>query len=245
MKSSFNIIKKERVSSTNDFAKKLARTENISDFTVVFAYEQLIGKGQKHNSWHSEAGKNLTFSIITYPGFIKAQDQFYLSKIISLGIVEYLNKQKKGFKIKWPNDIYYQDKKICGILIENTISGSQIKNSVIGIGLNMNQSVFPDYLPDAVSLSMITDEFYILEEELQTLLSFLFKKYKSLEKLSFKEIDKMYHKDLYRINQMSDYKDSNGKFKGKINGTLPEGKLIIQTENNEIRMYNFKEVEFL
>ena len=245
MKIEFNIIYKQSIASTNDEANKLLQTGNIEDFTIISANEQLTGRGQRENQWHSEAGKNLTFSIITFPSFLKVSDQFYLSKVISLGIIDYLNTKEQKFKIKWPNDIYYNDKKICGILIENSISGSTIKNSVIGIGLNINQRNFPDYLPDAVSLSTITEEFYIIEEELQNLLSYLHKSYKSLEKLSFSEIDNLYHNKLYKLNQMSDFKDSYGIFKGKITGTLAEGKLIIQTEANQMRSYNFKEVEFL
>ena len=245
MKTAFNIIKKERVSSTNDLAKKLLQTESISDFTVISANEQLIGKGQRKNSWHSEAGKNLTFSIITFPAFLKFTDQFYLSKVISLGIIEYLKTKGKHFKIKWPNDIYCKDKKICGILIENSISGLKIKNSVIGIGLNINQTVFPKDLPTATSLSLNTEKGYQLNAELNDLLKYIYKFYYGLKKLNFPETDKLYHNDLYKINEISKYKDSNGIFRGKIIGTTPEGKLIIQTPENQINTYNFKELEFI
>ncbi|MCD4792728.1 MAG: biotin--[acetyl-CoA-carboxylase] ligase [Bacteroidales bacterium] len=245
MKTAFNIIFKERVSSTNDDAKKLLQTENVPDFTVISANEQLIGKGQRKNSWHSEAGKNLTFSIITFPVFLKIPDQFYLSKVISLGILEYLKTKGKYFKIKWPNDIYCKDKKICGLLIENSIAGSTIKNSVIGIGLNINQTVFPKDLPKATSLSIINDTEYLLSEELNNMLSRINKFYNDLKNLNFSKTDKLYHNNLYKINELSEFKDSRGRFLGKITGTEPEGKLIIQTVNNEIRTYNFKEVEFI
>jgi len=245
MTQKFNILKFESLSSTNDKAKEIINTNKFSEFTVILTYEQTKGKGQRENSWNSEADKNLTISILTKPIFLKITSQFYLSKAISLGIIDYLNSKKNNFKIKWPNDIYYNDKKICGILIENSISGSTIKNSIIGIGLNINQKYFPDYLPNAISLSNILHKKYNLEEELNLLLSSIYNKYQLLKKQEFTEIDKLYHKYLYKINKLANYKDVKSSFKGKIIGTLPEGKLIIETSKNEIRTYNFKEVEFL
>lgn len=244
MKTKYNIISKKTVSSTNEYAKKVLQNENPSDFTIISANEQLIGKGQRTNSWHSQAGKNLTFSLIMFPDFLKVTEQFYLSKMISLGILEYLKTKGENFKIKWPNDIYCDDKKICGILIENSIAGSTIKNSVIGIGLNINQTLFPKNLPNAISLSLITHNAYQLEDELDILTGFLYEYYNDLKKLNFSKTDKLYHKDLYKINKSAEFKDSSGTFTGKITGTTPEGKLIIKTINNDIKTYSFKEVEF-
>jgi len=245
MQTSFNIIREEIVKSTNDSAKELLQKNEIGEFSIIVANKQVAGKGQRKNIWHSDAGENLTFSIITFPGFLKATEQFYLSKAVSLGIIDYLNSENDVFKIKWPNDIYYNDKKICGILIENSIAGSVIKNSIIGIGLNINQKIFPEYLPDAVSLSIIREKNYNLEKELLSLLNSIFIKYKLLKNRKFTEIDNLYHKNLYRINKISNFKDATGIFKGKITGTLPEGKLVIETSENEIRTYNFKEVGFI
>lgn len=245
MQAKFNILKYETVSSTNNEAKKLLKSEDIPEFTVIVVDEQTKGRGQRKNSWHSEAGKNLIISIITKPTFLKITSQFYLSKAISLGIIDYLNSKKEGFKIKWPNDIYYNDKKICGILIENSIAGSTIKNSIIGIGLNINQQKFPDYLPNATSLANITNNEYNLEEELNLLLASIYNKYELLKKNNFTEIDNLYYKYLYRINELANYKDAFGIFKGKIIGILPEGKLIIENSENKIRTYDFKEVEFI
>ncbi len=245
MKTIFNILKYKTLSSTNDKAKELLQKNEAANFTVVVADVQSKGRGQRKNTWHSRAGKNLTFSIIAKPIFLPATKQFYLSKVISLGIIDYLNSRKKGFKIKWPNDIYYKDMKICGILIENSLLGSNIKNSIIGIGLNINQKKFPDYLPDAISLFNIKNKEFNLETELQILLRLIYNKYELLQKQKYTEIDSLYHKYLYLINTNSNFKDIKGKFKGKIKETLPEGKLVIETLNNEIRTYNFKEVEFV
>ena len=245
MDSNFNIIHKTTVSSTNDDAKKKLQTEITPNFTVISATEQLIGKGLRKNSWHSQSGKNLTISIITYPKFLKVTEQFYLSKMISLGILEYLKTKGKYFKIKWPNDIYINDKKVCGILIESSIAGSTIKNSVIGIGLNINQTDFPKNLPSATSLALITGKVYQLDTELNILLTNIYEFYNDLKKLNFSRIDNLYHTNLYKINKLNQFKDSTGTFFGTITGTTSDGKLIINTANNQIKTYNFKEIEFI
>ena len=240
----FNIIHIPKTDSSNNEAKRILQKKNLSDFSVIYVNEQTSGKGQRNNKWISEAGKNLTFSIIGFPK-IKPENQFYLSKVISSGINNYLNSKIQGFKIKWPNDIYYQNKKICGILIENSLSGQKIKNSVTGIGININQTNFPDKIPNALSLKNITGIDYNIENELHLLLNFIFEKYKLLSPDNFNQIDKEYMQNLYKINITAKFKDKYGIFEGKIIGTTPEGKLIIKTTGGDIRYYNFKEVEFL
>jgi len=241
----FNILKYDIISSTNDEAKNILQQKNVPDFTVITTEEQTKGRGQRRNTWDSNKSENLLFSIICFPNKINAVNQFYLSKVISLGIIEYLNTKAKDFKIKWPNDIYYKDKKICGILIENTVSGSFIKNSIIGIGLNINQKQFPDFLPDAISLSIITKETYHLQKELNLLLRHILKNYNNLKSENFDTVDKEFHRNLYKINEITEFKDVKGKFKGSIIGTVPDGRLIIQTPTEELRYYDFKEVEFI
>ncbi len=245
VKNIFNILNYDKISSTNDEAKILLQKIKLPEFTIISAKEQTIGRGQRENIWFSESDRNLLISIITYTKRLKAHEQFYLSKVISLGIIEYLETKKNGFTIKWPNDIYFENKKICGILIENTLSGTKIKNSVIGIGLNINQKKFPDFLPDAISLTDITKKTYDLKKELHILLNYIFENYQNLEFENFDTIDKKYHNCMYKMNKISEFKDTNGIFKGKITGTLPEGKLIIQTSEGILQYYNFKEVEFL
>jgi len=241
----FNILKYDIISSTNDEAKNILQQKNIPDFTVITAEEQTKGRGQRNNSWHSNKSENLLLSIISFPNKINAVNQFYLSKVISLGIIDYLNTKANDFKIKWPNDIYFKDKKICGILIENTVSGSFIKNSIAGIGLNINQTQFPDFLPDAISLNLITGKKFELEYELKELLIFLKNKFNLLKPDSFFEIDNRYHENLYKIYEKSGFKDSNGIFEGTITGTLPQGNLIIKINDNKTKTYAFKEIEFI
>ncbi len=245
MNRTFNILKYEKLSSTNDKAKDLLRRNNLPEFSVITAYEQTKGRGQRDNVWHSNISENLIFSIISYPVFLTPAEQFYISKAVSEGIVNYLNSKKRGFKIKWPNDIYYENKKICGILIENSIKGNEIKNSIIGIGLNVNEEKFPEYLPYAVSLKNITGINYNIESELYKVLNCVYDSFKRLRLHFFTEIDSLYSKNLYKINESGYFKDAQGIFEGTIKGTTPEGKLILQTSSGEIRTCNFKEVEFL
>ena len=132
-----NIIKKNQISSTNTVAIELLKKEELPEGTIIWADEQTKGRGQRGNSWESEPGTNLTISIILFPHFLKAEDQFLLSKVTSLAITDYLANRFNQVTIKWPNDIYVANDKIAGILIENSIIGSSFEYAVIGIGLNI------------------------------------------------------------------------------------------------------------
>lgn len=238
-------IKFNETESSNDTAKALLKSGDLPHLGIVFTEYQTKGRGQRTNHWHSEKGQNLLFSIAYLPKNMQAKKQFYISKAISLGITDYLNSKQEGFCIKWPNDIFFKTKKICGILIENTISGANIKTSIIGIGLNLNQKEFPPFLPDAVSLSNITGKTYDKEKELSLLSDCIFKQIATLEANKDAEIDEKYKNSLLLINELCKFKDKKGIFTGYITDTLPDGRLIIKTSQNETRYYNFKEVEFL
>ena len=131
----------EDVTSTNDYLSQLCKNNETKEFYTVWAERQTAGRGQRGNSWESEPGKNLTFSIVLYPTVLKARQQFYLSMLVSTAVVYALNNYTKGFSVKWPNDIYWNDKKIAGILIENELEGNYVMQSIVGIGLNVNQEL--------------------------------------------------------------------------------------------------------
>ncbi|MDP4187625.1 MAG: biotin--[acetyl-CoA-carboxylase] ligase, partial [Bacteroidota bacterium] len=151
------------IDSTNYFAMNLAMKPDTEEFTVVWADEQTSGRGEGNNFWESEAGKNLTFSIILKPCFLKIEQQFFLSKAISLAIANFLQPIAGHISVKWPNDIYWKNKKICGILIENIVEQNIIRNSIAGIGLNINQEKFLSNAPNPVSLKNIMKQDYDLE----------------------------------------------------------------------------------
>ncbi len=175
-----NIIFHNELISTNTCAALLLKQQKPPEGTVIHANFQTAGKGQKGNIWVSEAGKNLLFSIILFPDMIKPEEQFGISMAISLGICDFLNKLIPVCSIKWPNDIYAGDDKIAGILIENSIRGGNIESSIAGIGLNINQVIFPSYLPNPVSLKLITGKEHDPDYCLNELLSSLDKRYKML-----------------------------------------------------------------
>ncbi len=233
------------VTSTNDEVKRLYHAQKAYDYCIVAANEQTEGRGQRENKWHSEAGKNLTFSISFAPDFIEISHQFYISKAVSIGIFNYLSAESEGCTIKWPNDIYINGKKICGILIENSISGKKFSQTVIGIGLNLNQTVFPKYLDNAISLSLQTGKTFDLNEEFYSLSSEIIKCLELLKKHDFSMIDKDYHRHLYKIYSNATFRDASGIFRGRILGTMSCGPLLIEDEHSKIRTYQYKEVEFL
>lgn len=154
MESKTDIIWLERVDSTNDEARR--HISEIDNLSVVSALEQTKGRGQRGNRWSSQPGENLTFSLVVKDFRIKANEQSAISQTTALSLVDLLSRHEIKARIKWPNDIYAGDEKICGILIENSLKGSEIDWSIIGIGLNVNQTTFPEDLPNPTSMKLCT-----------------------------------------------------------------------------------------
>ena len=154
MESKTDIIWLERVDSTNDEARR--QISEIDNLSVVSALEQTKGRGQRGNRWSSQPGENLTFSLVVKDFRIKANEQSAISQATALSLVDLLSRHEIKARIKWPNDIYAGDEKICGILIENSLKGSEIDWSIIGIGLNVNQTAFPEDLPNPTSMKLCT-----------------------------------------------------------------------------------------
>lgn len=237
-----SIIRKDQITSTNNYALDLIKTQNPSEGTVVLTLNQTKGRGQRTNTWESENGKNLTISIIFRPEFLPIPLQFHISMVISLGVYDYLQQYTTGVQIKWPNDIYVKDKKIAGILIEHSIMGSALSTSVCGIGLNINQKKFISDAPNPVSLAQITGKEYDLEEELKALLNCIEERYKQIQ--CGEDLTNEYLQSLYWINDEHRFEDADGIFIGKIVGITDYGQLRIISKDEE-RIYNFKEVSFI
>jgi len=240
-----NIIHLDSVSSTNSYASKLLKEEKPAEGTIIIADDQFGGKGIGSNSWESEKGKNLTFSLILYPDFLDVSKQFMISKAIALGIQKYLDFKTRHISIKWPNDIYYNDKKIAGILIENSISGSKINHTIVGIGININQTEFLSDAPNPVSLKQIAGNDFYLQDELVELKYHLAKYYNRLKYKHFKEINREYLLNLFRYKVWNDYKTKDTLFRGKITGVNEYGHLQIMTSENELKEFDMKEIEFI
>ena len=155
MERDYSLIHLDQTVSTNSYLNTLCEHEEVPDFTVVWADFQTAGRGQRGNSWESNAGENLTFSYVLHPDFVIAQEQFLLSEIAALAVKETLEEYVEYVSIKWPNDIYWKQKKICGMLIENNLTGISIHRSICGVGININQEVFNGSAPNPISLRQI------------------------------------------------------------------------------------------
>ena len=240
------IIFLNEVESTNNYANRLIVSDAAEEGTVVLAQYQTRGKGQQGNHWESEAGKNLLMSLIWFPQFLPAGQQFLISKVVSLAISDWIKKEVKKCTIKWPNDIYIENRKVAGILIENTVKGSNLFSSVVGIGLNVNQLVFNSNAPNPVSLQQITGENYEISEILDSLLNSLNYWYAKLAANHLKEIDETYFSGLYRCNEWSLFTEPGvPTFEARITGIGEFGQLQLQLRDATFREYMFKEIEFV
>tara|TARA_B100000427_G_scaffold319670_1_gene318187 strand:+ start:52 stop:783 length:732 start_codon:yes stop_codon:yes gene_type:complete len=241
-----NIIKLDAIDSTNNYLRKIILNKGVSDSTIVTAKFQKKGKGQLGTNWESEDSKNLIFSIYKKDLGIKVRDQFIISIIVSLALIKTLKKNNlPNLCIKWPNDIMSDNKKICGILIENIVKKTHIKHTIIGIGLNVNQTIF-DNLPNASSIKKITGTIHNKEEILKDLTNNINSCFDMLYSNSSEIIFKKYEELLYRINKPSDFKNLKGdNFTGLIKGVSKLGKLNVMLKNNKIESYDLKEISIL
>ena len=206
----------EKLASTNSHAAMLLRNGNVMEGTVIHTGFQTAGRGQGANSWESEPGKNLLFSIIIYPFKVKADSQFSISRMISLGVKDFLGHIVKEVYIKWPNDIYVRNDKIAGILIENAIMRNEIVHTIAGIGININQVRFAEGAMNATSLKILTGKEHRIEDCLDEILRSIDYRYSQLSSGKRSQIDSDYISSLYRFEQWSEFRDSRGIFEGKI-----------------------------
>ncbi|WBU89967.1 biotin--[acetyl-CoA-carboxylase] ligase [Cellulophaga omnivescoria] len=240
------IIKLNATNSTNQYLKELIMSTKVDDFTVVTTKNQEQGRGQMGTKWLAEPGKNLTFSVLKKGEALEVADQFLLNMCVSLAMYEALKELNiPNLTVKWPNDILSANSKICGILIENILTGSKIQSSIIGIGLNVNQLSFNN-LPNVSSLKLLKGETFNLDEVLQLIIVKL-KKYLTSNYLNSPDVLRaLYQEIMFRIHKPSTFKDKEGKmFMGFIKGVSSSGKLIVLLEDNIFKEYNLKEIQLL
>lgn len=238
------LIRLEEVNSTNEFLKKYYMANpNEPEGLVVSAKNQYDGRGQKSNIWESESAKNLTFSILLKPNILIA-NQFDITKIISIGLINFLKSNNILAKIKWPNDIYVGDTKIAGVLIENTISHSKIKSSIVGVGLNVNQIHFNQKLGNASSLSLLTGQKFNLEKILNEILCYIDQCYLLYKTGAYKALSDDYLFNLFRFNEDGYYEIENNKVFAKIIGVSTTGKLQLKIDD-KVKEFDMKEIKFL
>ena len=241
-----NIIKLDAIDSTNSYLKKIILEKDISDYTIVTANFQTEGKGQLGYMWESEDSKNLLCSIYKKDLGIKVEDQFVISMLVSLSIIRTLEKLNlPKLYIKWPNDIMSDNKKICGILVENMVKQNSIKESVIGIGLNVNQDTFKN-LPNATSIKKIKGVAFYIDELLNDLANNIKKQFIDFNQSKIDLIFRQYEDVLYRMNIPSTFKNSEGDvFTGFIKGVNNLGRLKVLLEDNLTKSYTIKDITLL
>ena len=241
-----NLVTIKEVDSTNTFLKTLlSNSKPLPEGTVIMAESQYAGRGQQQNKWHSEPGKNLTFSLLLMPSFLPVSNQFDLTRVVSLGVYEALEPiLGNKLKIKWPNDIYYDDHKLGGILIETNLQSDRIKNAIIGIGLNINQESFEPGAGNAISVKQILHKDYDLRTLLSEICGHIEGYYLNLKAGKFGPIRNAYLNRLYWLNEVKDFRSNGEVFKGTIIDVKDEGLLVVEN-NNQKREFNLKQIEFL
>lgn len=244
------IIWLDSVDSTN--AEAIRRADKLDNLSVISAREQTAGKGQRGNSWHSAPGSNLTFSILLKEGdgrfSLDAASQFLITEAVTLALTDYLVSRGIEARIKWPNDIYVSDRKICGVLIENLLGGNRLKRSVIGIGLNLNQTGFPENLPNPTSMKLQTGKDYDTDEEIKVFMD-CFLQYSSFltgnadhGKMHGEYLDRMYLRNV--PHRFSDPKTGE-EFICTIKGTTAVGELLAEMQDGSEKTFGFKDISYI
>lgn len=240
-----NLLFMPECHSTNTFALDLCQQSlPIADGTVVITDNQTSGRGQRGNNWEVEPGRNLTFSVILKPTFLAVNLQFYLNIFTSLAIHDYL--REKGclrMAIKWPNDVFINEKKVSGILIENQVHGNLLANTVVGIGLNINQAQFLE-LKNATSLGLILNREFDLQSELEILLTMLEARYLQLRQGHLSGLMADYLRAMYWINEAHTFGSNGQTFEGIICGVDESGRLKLRI-NHEEKVFGMKEISYL
>ncbi|SMC74260.1 BirA family transcriptional regulator, biotin operon repressor / biotin-[acetyl-CoA-carboxylase] ligase [Pedobacter nyackensis] len=242
-----NLIRLPEVDSTNNFLKAIvSNSEPLAEGTVIMADKQFAGRGQQENTWYSEPGMNLTFSIYLSPLFLPITSQFLLNMAVSVGVRDAINDfLGGGLKVKWPNDLYYNDQKLGGILIENILSGSKYKAGIVGIGINVNQLNFdPMLLNRPISMGKILQRDVNLLELLAKICTHIEAQYLRLRSGNFNSLQNSYLSGLYRFKEKASYRRLGEVFEGTIIDVTEQG-LLVMLSNGIEKHYNFKEVEFL
>jgi len=236
-------------SSIDSTSMELIRQLNTSDLqegVLIQAAFQAEGKGQGGNIWESEQGKNLLFSFLLKPRFLKISEQFYITIVVSLALADTVCKfvGNQEVKIKWPNDIYVGHQKIAGILIENSICGDQFDWVVVGVGLNVNQQSFRSDVPNPISLKLVLGSEIDLDQVLSIFENQLAQRYAQLQASEYKVLKAAYLKSLYQYGEWKNYKSGNREFSACIKGVDTYGFLRLETSEGE-RVFDVKELSYL
>jgi len=236
------IIELDICHSTNSYAAKLTPQPEMP-YVITTGFQEK-GRGQGEHCWESEPNKNLLFSIVFEPKNIPIEKNFFLSKFISICLLELAQKYEPSAIIKWPNDILVKDKKMAGILIENSIYGSVMKRCIAGIGLNINENMTGKNLK-AVSLKDMTGNDYNVSEILSEFIQIFKTKSSLFNEDGFQEINKQYFRNLYRWDKPGLFKDHKTSFEASIHDVRDDGQIVLKIKSGELKMYSFGQIEYL
>lgn len=235
----FRISEYDELSSTNTEAEQWPK-EELKDKSVILTYRQTQGRGQATNRWESEPGKNLSVTVVLCPSHCDASRQFAVSMVCALGVCDFISLHVEGVSVKWPNDVYVGDRKICGILIEHTVAGAFIRRSLCGIGVNINQSEFLSDAPNPVSLLQLTGKQIPLEKALEELLTCIGRRYGQIA--DYGQLERDFMTCLYRRQGIHEWEDEAGGFRASIDRIDEYGRLVLEDTDGKTRVYGFKEV---
>ena len=239
-----NVYFRSEVDSTNDEIMRLNDRTDL-EWAILFADHQTAGRGQRGNTWESEPGKNLTFSLYFRPVGVAADEQFAISMAVAVEMTKILRPYVGRVKVKWPNDIYVGDRKIAGILIENRLKGNRISECVVGIGLNVNQSRFHSDAPNPVSIAQITGSEVDLSRLKRRIILRLGRMVDSRGYVITPRLKNEYTSRLYRHVGYHRYADSTGEFDARITDVEPSGRIVLKDRQRQLRTYAFKEVKII
>ena len=241
-----DILHLEEVDSTNAYIMR-----NVGELeapVMVTAFSQTAGQGQRGNSWEAEPGKNLTFSIFYRPDSLPPMAQFSMSEAVALAVVDFLAMHGIGAKVKWPNDIYVGDKKICGILIRHSVMGGEVSYSVIGVGIDVNQTRFLSDAPNPVSMRNITGKTYELPQLEKEVAYIMERRLKGIDDSDFRiKMHDEFMRNLWRGDGKEyPFVDSATReiFMARIESIAPHGPMTLRLPDDSLRTYAFKEVSF-
>ncbi len=241
------LVKLDAITSTNSYLRDLLKKVETPDWTVVTAEFQFLGRGLAKSEWVSKEGKNLLCSILIRFDDLKIMNSFYLSSAVSIGVYNALNKYDLPLlSVKWPNDIMSGSRKLGGILIENSLKNDHIYQSIVGLGLNVNQEIFPDDLPDAISMRQIKKKEFDRDEILKNIVNSIKEAIGLLKSYEFDVLHREYENRLFKNGKVLMFEDNYKKqFLGKIIGVHNNGMLKVENEENIIKQYDHKQIKFL
>lgn len=242
--SPLKVIRLDTVDSTNNYLRSLPCAE-AEGATLVTADYQTAGRGAYANKWESERGKNLLFSLQFCPKGLPATEMFVLSEVAALAVSDALMQYADGIKVKWPNDIYCHDRKMVGLLIENDLAGKSVSRTVIGAGVNVNQTAFLSDAPNPVSLAQVLGHEVDRQQVLDSIVSNIMGYLRMVEHGFAGEIHALYLQRLYRRGERHMYSDAAGTFQAVLTDVEPTGHLLLTDDGGTVRRYAFKEVAFM